>query len=255
MTVPIRIGYDNSADSSVTTLSASSSVGSLTGGKLLTDDIQEIWRAAASSAWLLLDHGSAALTGGVALMNSNAIPSDVWRIRVSSSDATGATGDLYDSGSILTPIDVRKRIMAHFIEPAVLGRYVRIDLAQASVAQAGRLFVGPVWTPSRDRAFGNEPLWRDWSEITRTRGLNEIRDRRSRQKGYAFSLRGLTEAEIEGEIEAINQDKGASADILVCLDVNELATKTMWGPMGMMIRTPNPDYNFHIAEFQVWNRL
>lgn len=253
MTVPLRIGYVNLADSAV--LSASSSVGSLTAGRLLSEDVQDIWRAASTSAWVLADLGAAASIGAVALPNSNSGPGDTARVRLSSADPTGAAGDLYDTGSFLPGVDIKKRMLAHFVEPAVSARYVRVDLAQSVAPQAGRLFIGPVWTPSRDRAPGAEPLWRDWSEATPTRGLNEIRDRRSRQKGQAFVLRGLTQAEIEGEIEALNEDEGTSADILVCLDVDRPAITTLWGPMGTMIRSPRPGRDFYIAEFTVWNRL
>lgn len=253
MAVPLRIGFQNLADSAV--LSASSASGSLTVGKLLIADVQDIWRAASSPAWFVADLGTAATVGAVGLMNSNAIPSDAVRLRVSSADPTGAAGDVYDTGSFLAPISIKKRLMALFIEPAVSGRYVRIDLSQASAPEVGRLYIGPTWTPTRNRAFGAEPAWRDWSSETLTRGLNLIRDRRARQKGFSFSLRGLTQAEVDGEIETLNEDIGTSADILVCLDVDQPATKTIWGPMAVMIRSPQPAYNFHIAEFTVWNRL
>lgn len=257
MSIPLRIAWINLADSA--TVTASSSVSTLPVGNLASEDIQEVWRATSTTAYLIVDLGSSTSVGIVALIGSNAGLVDAAQVRVSTSDNTGAAGDAYNSGTIATAVDTVFGMFVHPIEPAVSGRYVRIDLTQSSAPEAGRLVVARTWTPSTNFSLVRswEPLWNDLSRRSFSLSGNPFFDRLPRQRGLRFVLRGLTETEAEDEIHEINRLNGASRDILVCRDVDSanLGKDTFWGPMAVPAVYPETAKGFFEAEFIVWNRL
>ncbi len=255
MTVPLRITNVNLID--LGTVTASSFISNLTPDRMQVDDIQSVWRAGATSAWILADLLAPLEVSAVALINSNALEQDAAQVRLSTTDATGAAGDAYDSGSIAAAVDPRYRRFVHFIQPAAVGRYLRIDLAQASLPEAGRWVAGATWAPSRNFQYGWQPLSRDWSTVAYSLGQNVFFDRQQRQRGLQFSLAGLTEAEAETEVEALNRLAGASRDVLVCRDLAapNLGPVTLWGVMEAPIATQQTHHQQYRCEFALWDRL
>lgn len=257
MTVSLRIAGINLADTA--TLSASSSVSTLPVDRLATDDIQDVWQAGSTSAYVLADLGASYQIGAIMLVNSNAGLADAARFRVSTVDATGAAGDAHDSSTIPSAVNPTFARLVHFIAPAVTGRYVRIDLSQSSAPRAGRLVIARTWTPSRHFSLVTpwEPLSRDWSVRSRSIGLNLFFDRKPRQRGVRFTLRGLPTAEAETEIEALNRLNGTSKDIMVCRDAeaSDLGAVTLWGLMETTISYPQIERDFFVADFRMWDRL
>lgn len=254
--VTLRIASVNLVDTG--TVSASSAVATLPPSNVQEEDIQSIWRATSTAAqWLLVDLGATSTIGVVALINTSLGMADAVRVRVSTSDVTGAAGDAYDSGSFAASVDSTYAMLVHFIEVAVSGRYVRVDLGQSSVPEVGRWFVGRTWTPSRHFSFGWEPVWRDWSRKTYSLGQNEFIDERGRQRGFRFRLFGLTATEADDEVEMLNRLNGTSRDVLVCRDkeASNLGKVTVWGTMEDMVSYPQRHPDFYDAEFVVWNRL
>lgn len=256
MTVgPLRIAGVNWAD--IATITASSSVSTLTPDRLQDEDIQNIWRADSSSASLVFALSATVEIGAIALINSNAGVSDAARYRVSTTDPTGADGNVYDSGTIPAGGDIRYGKVAHYIEPNVTGRYVRIDLTQSSPPEAGRGVVARTWGPSRHFSFGWEPLYHDHTRRTFSLGMNLHKDLLPRQEGLRFTLNGLVTAEFEDEIRELNRLNGTSREVLVCRDIEaaNLAAVTYWGEMEATIRTSQRERDFFTSEFEVWNRL
>ena len=259
MAKSLRIAGQNWADSAVVT--ASSSVATLPPDRVQSGDIADVWRAGSTTAWLLADLGMSRTIGVIAGISSNAGLSDAVQFRVSTSDATGAAGDAYNSGTIATAVDTRYPRLVHFVEPAVSGRYVRIDFVQASAPEIGKLEIARTWGPSRHFSFGWEPLSRDWSTGTMSIGLNLHKDLRATQEGMRFILNGLTEAEFEDEIRELNRVNGTSREVLVCrnIDADILGAVTFWGEMGQSIRprhlSRSGDEQLYVAEFEIWNRL
>jgi len=257
MAVSLRIAGINLVDTA--TLTASSAVSTLPVDRLATEDIQDYWQATATAAYALADLGASYEVGVLMLINSNAGLTDSVRVRVSTVDATGAAGDAYDSGTILAAVNVLYAKLVHFIEPAVTGRYVRVDLTQPAAPRAGRMLIGKTWTPSQHFSLVTpwEPLFRDWSVRTRSIGLNLFFDRRARQRGLRFTLRGLPGSEVEAEIEALNRINGTSQDVMVCRDSTaaDLGQTTIWGVMETTINYPQTEADFYIADFLLWDRV
>ena len=139
-TDPIRIGYVNLSDTanggSVTTSTAASG---LPATNLQTADVKQLWRSTASPAHIIADLGASTLLHAVALVQSNMASANTVRVRVSTVDATGVAGDAYDSGSISSDVNSSFKLFVHLINAGATGRYVRVDMTQASpLPEAGR---------------------------------------------------------------------------------------------------------------------
>ena len=174
--VPLRIAGLNVADAGI--LTASSSVVNLPPDRMQVEDINDVWRATTPAAWVLCDLGAATDICVMAMINSNATASaDSFQVRISNSDPSGAAGEVYDSGVVLSNTDAVYRRIVHFIEPVAVGRYLRVDLNQAENPEAGRFVAGRTWNPSRNFSFGWESTWRDWSRRSRSLGQTLFIDR------------------------------------------------------------------------------
>jgi hypothetical protein len=251
MAYDVAIGWDNRADTAL-----------ITGGQqalpisnLQTPDIREIWRGVAVSTAIVVDFGSETQLGGVALINSNATSSDTWHIRASITDPTGAAGEVYNE--VLPTGDMTYKLLIHFIDPQVSARYLRINLNQSEAPEAGRLFAGPVWFPTRAFSYGWRPLWRDESRRSTSLGQAVYIDRKIRRRGFGFTLNGITEDEADNQVHELSRINGMSRDVLVCrnLQAGNLGKNTIWGLLDQMPSYPQDHPDFYSAEFELLERI
>jgi hypothetical protein len=259
MANPLRLLSEaNWADSAIITTGAAA-VGSLPASNLKTDDIHEVWRSTSSSGdALIVDLGAQRTIGVVALINTNVGQNDTIHVEISTSDPTGQDGDAYDSGVITADVNPAFARFVHFVEPVVTGRYLRIGAAMTSLAmEAGRLVVAPTWAPSRDMRSGFEPLWRDFSVRTRSLGGNEFVDVRPRQRGYRFTILGLTEAEAQAEIDDLNRLRGVGRDILICRDKDsdDLGRDTIWGLLEQTVAQRKLEPGHYEIQVEIYDRV
>lgn len=228
----LRLARSNLADSAIIS-AAASTITSLPPANLKEPDIQRIWRSGGSTGdALIIDLGGQETFGMVALVNTNLDDDDTIHVRVSTSDPTGQDGNAYNSGVFAAAVDPAFSMFVHFIEPAVTGRYIRIGATVSnSPWEAGRLVVAPTWEPSRHFSFGWEQGRQDHSRRAFSLGMNLLIDRLPRQKLWRFTLFGLTEAEVDDEIEPLNRLNGASQDIFICRDMtaSNLGKVSIWG--------------------------
>jgi hypothetical protein len=260
MTNPLRLlSQENWADSSVITTGATA-VGSLPAANLKTDDIRQLWRSTSLSGdAVIVDLSAQRLIGVVALINTSVDADDTIHVEISTSDPTGQDGSAYDSGVFdagVNPVFPFNKFV-HFIEPAVTGRYIRIGAATTSPMQAGRLVVAPTWAPTRDMRYGFEPIWRDFSIRTRSLGGNEFVDVRPRQRGWRFSILGLTEAEAQQQIDSLNRLRGVGRDILVCRDKDsdQLGQDTIWGLLEQPVVQRKLEPGHYEIEAELYDRV
>jgi hypothetical protein len=260
MTNPLRIlSQENWADSSVITTGATA-VGSLPASNLKTDDVRQLWRSTSLSGdAVIVDLSAQRTIGVVALINTSVDADDTIHVEISTSDPTGVDGDAYDSGVFaagVNPVFPFNKFV-HFIEPAVTGRYIRIGAATTSPMQAGRLVVAPTWAPSRDMRPGFEPMWRDFSVRTRSLGGNEFIDVRPRQRGFRFTLFGLTEAEVQTQVDSLNRLRGVGRDILICRDKDsdDLGRDTIWGLLEQPAAQRKLEPGIYEIEAEIYDRV
>jgi hypothetical protein len=100
-------------------------------------------------------------------------------------------------------------------------------------------------------------LWRDSSRRSESLGQTIHIDRRLRQRGFGFSLRGITEAEADDQVHELNRVSGTSRDVLVCrnLQASNLGKVTLWGMLEQVVAYPQTHPDFFEAEFEIWERL
>lgn len=265
MANPLRFTYTNHADAAVITGTAA--ITSLPLSNLKNDDIQQLWRSASTAAAqaIIIALPSPQIIGCVSLINCNVLSPASFHVRVSTTDATGLTGDAYNVSGISGIPDAAHNKFVHFLEPQVTGTYVRINMNDLTVApEAGRLVVGEVWAPSRDMRYGFEPLSRDLSNISTSLGGNEFVDVRPRKRGYHFTIIGLTETEAQDQVDRLNRTRGIGRDILVCRnkDSANLGRDTVWGLLAQPViqrkieaRVTEDDMGAYEIEVEVWDRI
>jgi hypothetical protein len=256
MTNECMIGWDNRIDAALLTGNVTASV-----QNLKTEDVRHVWRGDETTPHILADFGSQIEVGATALMNFNALADDGVRVRLSTIDATGVAGDAYDSGTsfIPTAVDPAFRIFLHVLPTPAIGRYLRLNFTLASIPEAGRWFAGPAWLPSRSFSFGWRPPWRDASRRAESLGQVIYIDRKIRQRGMQFSLRGITETEWATQVNEINRICGTSRDILICKDIanSNLGRVTIWGLLEQPVDASQPEQStdFWVADFEAWERV
>ena len=135
---------------------------------------------------------------------------------------------------------------------------MRIDLTQASpLPEAGRLFIGRLWSPTSNMQYGWRPMSRDASRRTRSVGQATFIDEKERERGYRFRMAGLTTAEGYDELEEINRLNGTKRDILVIRDRDsaDLGRDTIWGLLENVVEYAQNEPLHFDADFEVWERL
>jgi hypothetical protein len=239
------------------TLSTSSTASGFAVANLADEDIKKIWRASSgASAWILADLLSSVSIGIVALVNTNLGLTTSVQVRLSTTDATGASGNAYNSGVIPAACDPTYRLFVHVLPSPASGRYLRID-GTLSTFEAGRWVAGPRFQPTRNLSFGAEDIFQDHSRITNS--LSGVRwiDREEIQRGVRGTFNGLNVTEARGEIREINRVLGVNRDFLMLRDASSTnkGRDSLWGYLAQPLSYVQELPDFIRADLEMWNRL
>lgn len=239
------------------------SVASVTGtpaSAVLDQQLAARWRSAPGiSTWLLVDIGAQRQIDTVAILATNLSDAATWRIRISTTDATGAAGDAHDSGTITAGADPLFGGAAIYLLQAspVTGRYVRLDLADATLPylEVGRLVAGRRWRFARNFRLGWTVEAVDDAQIATTWGGAEWRDARSVRRRVRVELPAITRAEYEVEAQALLR-AGAGRDVLLILDQDSawLPRDSVFGRLAP-VRISNPWPHYYSCVIDVIERV
>ena len=211
------IAWDNLADDA--TLTASSEQASAPGANVQNEHVAKKWYTAAgvTSATLLLDLTTSQSCAILALLGANLTAAATIRLRGSDSDATGATGEKYDSGTISAGAKADYGSVYHSFTAA---RYWLLNIADASLSllQVGRLFLGPKWTPTYNQVAGWSVAVIDESKISESYGFQSFADVRPLRRVLDFTLFSISESEMFGNAFAMAMASGINADVLAVQD-------------------------------------
>lgn len=220
-----------------------------------------MWRSLAgtTSAYLLVDLGASYSIGGVYLGNHNLSGSGTWRVRLSTADATGATGDAHDSTATATGISTEYRLAVRIFSSAATGRYLRIDLSDATLThlEVGRLWAGTVFKPTKGIGPALQRSFNDYSIVSLARNGSEWVTRGARQPTAAFTVHAATSAEVGTYGLPFLRSTGISADVLVCMDTSA-TDPGPWTYLGLLEDVPAWEAGFpglESATFRVRQRL
>jgi hypothetical protein len=238
MANPLRILYQNRADAGVITANELLSVPA---ANMKDVDIARIWKGTSSSGEdIRIDLAAQREIGAVALINTNVDLDDTQRVRISTTDPDGDANQVYDSGTVAAAVDPTFRRWIHIIDTAPTGRYVRFTFATDHVVTAGRLIVGPVWSPSRNVSLVRPPeeIPEDLTRESQGLGGNSFYDIRPRQRRWRIVLKGIPDAEKILHVDAINR-LGIGTGMLVCFDKDStnLGRDTHWCNLASLIRS------------------
>lgn len=226
-------GFQNRADTG--TLTTTSQANGLPVDNLKNEHVAKVWRTQTSTttASVIVDALSSLSVQLIGLIGSNLTAAATFRIRMSDSDPTGATGELYDQSVSAGEVDPVYRSFIHVMASAVTGRYTRIDITDASLdyIEAGRLFVGPYWQPSIGVQFGIRQGYADPSTLDTSLGGQVFIDRKTKARRWTFSLDFVTAAESNAGMAEMDRLRSGTEDVLMVLytDSTNLGRDSIWG--------------------------
>lgn len=244
------IAWDNKADAAA--LTTDSELATLPSSNVQQPHVSRKWHTAASikSAYLLMTMASSLSCGLLALLGTNFTAAGTLRLRGSDSDATGVTGEKYDSGTVNAGV-VAGYGAAYKSFTAAAARYWRLDLADASVAsnlQVGRVFLGPSWTPAVNMEYGWGVASMDSSDLDESYGGQDYADIRPQRRLLQFSLGFQSEAELYGNAFAMARANGRVHDVLAIPDASGayLSQQAVWG----LVQTSEPLINERLGIYR-----
>lgn len=217
------IVIDNHADGA--SVGASSQALAMPASKLLTPHPSERWRSLDGSAWFVLDKGSLSSADTIALFGMTCGPNSTVRLRLSSIDASGAAGDLLDTGALANGaggFDVDYGSFIHRMPEPALYRYVRIDISDpdAAFVEGGCVLDGLSETFTVNFTPGGSFQHVDRSRVTSTSsGMTLIWDDNTFRR-LALSLDWVSAAQRYGVIERLDRVKGRKRNILLMTDID-----------------------------------
>lgn len=265
--MPANILYLNLADAG--TMSASSWIAAAPPIILQNQHVARRWRGRlGDTEWVLVDLLASQSIDTVALVgmtwldvnldeqpvNSNATT----RIRISSIDATGAAGDVYDSGLIAGQVDAAYMQLVKLLPAPVSGRYVRIDISQASAQalQAGRFVVGLredfLWNFSYGWSFG----FADLSRRRKSAGGQTFVERDDRFRMLNLNFDVVDPIDRYGFVHEIDRLNGHSQDVLFIINPNSASINrdTIWGLMQELSMPTQPNLDIFSKSYSIEER-
>lgn len=226
------VAYTNLADSA--TITASSFLTLAPPSRLQNRHVKRKWYGKnGTTEYLTIDHGSSVSIDTVMLAGLNLTAAGLTRIRISDTDTTGQTGEIYDSSSAAGRVDPNYGYLIILIGAAVSGRYMRIDLSDTGLTRigAGRLFTGVRTAVGINYSPGAARAWVDPTiKVPGTWGQTFV-DSRDKYRTMDVSFEWLTEAEKNGFVESIDLTHGESGDFLFVSDTasTNLGRDSIWG--------------------------
>lgn len=217
-------------------VSASSQEILMPAATLLQTDVERRWRSKSNSSFVVADLLAIRTLDTVLLRGLTVTPQAVFRVRLSTSDASGAAGDVYDSGEIdsaSSAFDAEYGALAVILSSGLAARYVRIDLEDplATFVEAGRLIICKRTEFEYNFAYGWRVQWIDRSVTQKSRGGQTLVWQDNAYRTLNINLEWVTAAQRYGVVETIDRVNGLHADVLLITDVESenLARDSIFG--------------------------
>lgn len=250
------LGYDDAVDRG--TVTASSQVLTLPAVNLQHPHLSpKVWRSIGNVETLNCDFGLDRLVDVVALLACNFTQAATWRIRLDS-DAGFAAPHLYDSGTVLTGIDLTYKACIHVLPARTTARYLRIDLSDTGLSylQAGRWVAMRGWRMTRNYGWGFRERWDDRSRQSIAESGQIWVDRGPAFRIVSFPLNAVTEAETRSDVQHLGRTARAR-DVLFVTDPDS-ANLGRDSVFGLLESPPEPRFDrpgYHSMPLTIQERL
>lgn len=211
------------------------------------------WRSITPADSIVVDFGASVSIDTVAAMGLTAT---TMRVRLSTADSSGATGDAFDSG--VDPVDQNYLQSVVLLPSAVSARYLRIDLASGGdYVEMGRLVAGVRSAFTYNFGFGWGRTWVDPSIRTKTRGGQTQISPEQSYRTLDLSFEWVSEADRYGFVETIDRDNGLKTDVLFITDENSsnLARDSVWGLLADITPVTQPFFDIYAKQYRIEERL
>ena len=178
----------------------------------------DLWQSATATAYCEIDLGAVTAFNLVALLATNAVATDTWRIRTADTQGNLTAAPTHDStATALTGISPDGSAW-YWVAAGLSNRWVRIDMATAANPfMAGRLYVANALITTRNYKWGAQDGFDDDSAIDSTDGAAIIPNQGANRAVFDFTMTLEIEAERHAMRE-VNRLRGASSDVLVIRD-------------------------------------
>lgn len=165
--------YDNLL-LTATSVQAAAAIASAPVGNLLDPQPRIRMRCVGVGAVVLIDLGASRPVDCLAFISTTVTAGAIARVRLSSADATGVAGDVWDSGVISaeTGEEANGNVIIVRAGGPVSGRYVLAELADGALTRVdvGCIAVGALWRLARAQSYG----YSEGRVIADTRDINPL---------------------------------------------------------------------------------
>jgi hypothetical protein len=217
----------------------------------------QAWRSTGNSAWIRADLGTSQTIGVLGLFGTSLTEAATVRVRLSANaDLSSPT---YDTGAspIAAGVDPNFGALIHLLPTPAAGRYLRLDLADASLTslQAGRLWAGTKFQPVRNMAYGYKTSWLDSTRIDRSESAQSFVELGTVQRELRVTLPAVSEAERQGDVLALAR-LGRGQDVLLILDPasSNLGRDSLFGLIAENLSHQHTGPNRHALDLVIVER-
>lgn len=245
----MALGWRNLADSGRVTASSQQTL--MPASNLQNPHVERVWRARTADAYFLVDLQSEQMVSAVMVRSPLSASAQTRRVRLSVADPTAVSGDVGDSGIILSGdvyFDARYGMLVWILDTPVSARYIRVDLVDPDVdyVEAGRVYVGLYEQFTYNFAPGAQRIWVDRSRAQETTGGQIQTWLDNKYRKFDLNLEWVTEEQSRDLVEAVDMECGIHTDVLLMLDTEaeSLPRMSVWGLMvdtTPQIQTVIPD--------------
>jgi hypothetical protein len=252
------IAYTNLADTAVTITAGSQSL-LLPVSNIQVPHVARKWRSLpsiGSNDFILLDYGTSISMDTFAVMgiNGNAI-----RYRLSNTDPTAATAEVYDSGVLTVDQSYMSSIV---ILPSPLSaRYMSITVANKTAAnlyvEVGRVFVGLKTQFSYNYVKGWQRTWTDLSNKSKTRGGQTQIFNNAVYRTYDVTFDFLSQSDRDGFVENIDRVNAQKTDVLFIGNPasSNISRDSVWGLMTTLTPVVQQYVGIYSKQYIIEERL
>lgn len=244
--------YRNLADEA--TIAVSSQLATAAGSLVQNEHVARKWRSESSGDWLLADLGALVSLDTVAVMGLTATQ---YRVRLSSSDPTGAAGDIRDTGTL--SVDQAYLQAIALLDVPASARYLRVDLTNAGGAyvEAGRLVAGLRNLFEINFSFDWSIGYVDPSIATKTRGGQTQVSREQSYRQVSLSFDFMRQTDRYGFVEEADRLNGIKDDVLLILDEDSTALPrdSIWGRVVDLSPVSQPFFDIYSKQYRIEERL
>ena len=260
--------YTNLADGDDATLTVSSAIASAQPENLQNPHTTRRWQGTlGENEYILIVFNStvlvdtvgvfkmAGLTGSSELTDLDATVAT--RIRVCSSDVTGNSGDIFDSGNVTGQISYAS--LVKLLPAANLTKAIKIDIMAPGFSSigAGRLVVGARNTFSRNFTYGWSFGFNDLSRMNKSIGGQTFVELDDRYRVLSTTFNCVSSTDRLSFVQEIDRLNGISTDVLFITDENStnLGRDCVWGLIKDMSPPTQPYFDHFSKSYNVEERL